>query len=113
MREISLYRRLGRKYRGGWAYLDGEEFVTDAIVLRREGEEIEDEGYCYYRGSATILLADSVPYKIACEAIRDSFRVNNCTHEYDCCGCLSIGVDEITVLDTDFYEVSLSGSRNY
>lgn len=112
--EVDLFRRTSHRYRAGWSYLDSDDHVCGATIIEREGgEEDTEDGYTYYRGRATIILERSVPYSIACDAIRDSFRVNNCRHEHDCCGCLHIGVGDITVLDTDIYEFELHGSRNY
>lgn len=111
---VSLYRRLSHKYRGGWSYMDPEEHISEATLISREGKEIEDEdGYSHYSGSGTIILMNSVPFEIACDAIRDTFRVNNCRHEHDCCGCLAIGVGDVRAIDTDMYEFDLHGSRNY
>lgn len=43
---IHLYRFLTHKYRGGWSYLDQEEFVGTATILESHRDIIwDDSGY--------------------------------------------------------------------
>jgi hypothetical protein len=108
-----LYRRLSRKYRDGWSYLDGEEFVGTATTLDQHSETVWDEGYESFKGSYTVIVSGDAPAAFVCEAIRDTFGGSSCTHDYDCCGCWSSHVYDVKLVEPGIFEFSRSGSRNY
>ena len=52
-------------------------------------------------------------------ALRDSLGGSSCTHEHDCCGCVSVFVDSITFVprykgeDKQSAWIQISRNRNY
>ena len=111
---IHLYRFLTHKHRGGWPYLDQEEFVGTATILESHRDVIWDgSGYERSYETGVIMVSGDAPADQIEQGMRDTMSGSRCTHEYDCCGCWSTGFNSIERIEPGFFAYEITGSRNY
>lgn len=113
----TLSIRKSNKYRAGWGYLDEwEDFGTFEVIARGEDtREPDEDDYCF--AFCTHLIVDvqldqPEPLEKTMQALRDYHSGSSCTHEYDCCGCISTWA-AVQHINENRYHVLVSGSRNY
>ena len=93
--QTTLERRVTHKYRDGWRNLDEWETLGAVTVRRRFGEQLKDDADIDDE-AGTVLL---VEVELALDgeyteddvrrALNSTFSGSDCTHDYDCCGCVS------------------------
>jgi len=93
--EHTLQRRVTHKYRDGWSSMDEWDVLGTARVVRsydeRLAEDDEDDAGTVLLvevklndGDPAVANADTVR-----RALEDTFAGSSCTHDWDCCGCVS------------------------
>jgi hypothetical protein len=92
MNKITLERNLTRKYALGWASCDEWQELGEAKLLPPNNvRQDEKEGTANWTQRLIVShrVADRHLQSEILEAINDTFTSSRCTHEYDCCGCIS------------------------
>ena len=82
---IHLYKRLTHRYRDGWKWQDGHEYVGVAKLLG--GRETENRGIDGYTLINRMVAPSDLRGVDLTEAIQNTLSGSRCQHEYDCCGC--------------------------
>lgn len=110
---IHLERRLTHQYVSSWAHLDrwapvGSARVLPARMVREPGDDPADLG--------DFIMWARMPRgqdpKATARALADYYGRHGCSHERDCCGCLTRRASVRQVGRRDFV-VHLSVGRNY
>jgi hypothetical protein len=110
--KITAQLRVTHRYVDECSHLDkwGKTFTFKLLEGRmtREGKDYTDAGTMAYRaiGSKT---ADQ---KQQAQALRDTFNYHGCTHEHDCCGCIS-RTARVRKVKPGIFSIRVTGSRNY
>jgi len=119
-----IERRLRNTYRAGWSSLDPHEDVGRVMFLEYEHTvSYDDSGYEFAHSSCVVLFTasphfredhgrDPSPAEVE-DALHTTFGGSNCQHDYDCCGCWSSGVVDISRMDDGVWSFDISSSRNY
>lgn len=119
--------RRTHKYRAGWSHLDEYDQIgmwrvirkyNEAVTYDEHGNEEEPDGF--EPGPQVYLVSVSLRPDVPCDAddvkrsLMDTFTHSSCTHEHDCCGCVSSWVESVTQHphDEDLFWVSIQYSRN-
>lgn len=114
MNTITLGRNLTKLYDLGWASCDEWQELGEAKLLPPKNvRQNEEEGTANWTQRVIVprRVADShLPSEIL-EAIRDTLTSSRCTHEHDCCGCISYYATAERIGARE-YLVSLHSSRN-
>lgn len=111
-RIINLRRRVTHRYVGEYQHLDEWQDVGRAKILAPrvvdEGNGLDDAG--------TYLLYARIPAgqdsEQSRQALADHFTRWGCSHEYDCCGCLSTWATVKQITPRTF-SVRVRQTRNY
>lgn len=122
--DYQLSRRVTHHYRDSWSYLDRWEAVGTGKMIAAYRETsadvglIDDEDYCWRPGSVLRIVVTrfkGVTDKDVEHALRATFSGSSCTHEYDCCGCVSDWVRTVVKIDReeDEWLVTIARSANY
>ena len=111
---LDLSLRQTRTYVGAFAHLDDWTSIGSAEVLSRESKLLDEEDMC---DPTEIVLQVAVISDASAEeiktALRDSFTHAGCAHEYDCCGCTSTYVQEVTQAPDGIWQITQRSARNY
>ena len=115
MQTVGLFKRLTRKYRDGWSYLDNSEYLCDAKVtpprLVREPDDYSDGGtYIMHATVPSGARPRDIPSVLT--ALLDAFSGSNCQHEHDCCGC-ALRLAEVRRVARNRYVVKQHITFNY
>lgn len=109
---IHLERRTSHRYVGTYQHLDSWVDVGKAKVLAPR--KVEDGNG--YDEVGTYLLRAIIPAGQDAEqsrrALQDHFTSEGCSHDYDCCGCLSTRAHARQVASRAF-SIRVRYSRNY
>lgn len=110
--KITARLRITNRYVDACRHMDewGDRFTFKLLAGKRvdEGNGFDDLGSARFRviGSKT---ADQDKQAMA---LRQSYSHYGCTHEYDCCGCISTSA-RVTKVKRGVFSMLLSHSRNY
>ena len=113
--EHTLERRMTHKYAAGWASMDEWDVLGTAKVVTRF-EEQGDKDYDAEPG--TVLLCEvqvtdpAVADELVQRALEDTFGGTNCTHDWDCCGCVRT-LAQAKRWDNNTWLVKQTRYRNY
>ena len=112
METVHAYARTSHRYIDEYKHLDGEKFVATvrltAPKMVDEGNGYDDRGrYVQY-----LRVPRNVAKKDLAQALRDTLGYSGCTHDYDCCGCVSRYVS-VTQTAARTMRVTTNVSRNY
>ena len=95
MREYALVMRQTHKYRDGWSSLDVWDVVGTYVVRRRFVEVLPDDADPDAEPGTLLLVETRLNGKQAFtveqvkRALEQTMSVSGCTHDWDCCGCVS------------------------
>ncbi len=114
--EQTLERRVTHKYNSGWRNLDEWETMGTVRVRRGFAELVPDTADDM---PGTVLLVEvelsgevPVDHKTVECALQDTFSGSNCTHDWDCCGCVS-KYAKATQLGDKEWMLLINYTRNY
>jgi len=120
----SLEIRLTHKYKDAYRYLDDSQRIGTVGVLRSVNRHEDSE---YGESGSNLLfvkvlldedLEFPVDYQTVKDALRNHFSYHGCSHEHDCCGCISQSVNRMKLLrvngfsNSQIYAISVSWYRN-
>lgn len=109
---VHVQERLTHRYNDDYAHLDNWRYLGRVKVLG--GREVEpDNGY---DEAGAYLMHAVAPRgldpKAVRQALRDSFTRSGCSHEYDCCGCVS-SYARVRQITPRTFSVLVRSYRNY
>ena len=120
----SLKVRITSKYKDAYRHLDEEQHIGTTETLRSIERHVDEE----HGDSGTNLLFIRITLDQDTEepittddikkAIRNTYGYSGCSHEHDCCGCISQTVNRMKRLringfnDNEVWAVSVSWYRN-
>ena len=109
---INLYERLTHVYNDAWRHLDRSQYVGTVKQLGPTrvipAEGYDDGGQYHFRVVAPTELK-SINLS---QSIRSTLSNSECTHEYDCCGCVRTSA-RVRRLTPREYSIKVSVSYNY
>lgn len=110
--------RITHKYQSGWSHLDKWTTVGTFDVLNRYKPVRDEDASDASDAGSTVLMLNVQPEpdidtETVRQAIRDTFGGSTCTHEYDCCGCVSNYVADLARIDDTRWFVQIRHLRNY
>jgi hypothetical protein len=107
--QITLFKKLTNKYRLGWDYLDAHQFLGYAKMLTPR--LVTDEGIDGRMSITRVIAPAALGSTDLSTHIATSLSYSHCRHEYDCCGCATVGAD-VRRLSRRQYSVRLFTSYN-
>lgn len=73
-------------------------------MIHIDSTRIDKDSYGEYEERVGIFELEGDELKDPTEAIKNEFKLNKCSHEYDCCGCVCrIDVENVTHVKRDYY----------
>lgn len=99
-------------YVGTCSDLDSWTSIGSYDVLTSGSEIVDEEDPCEPTRIYLVVRVHSDHPKIE-QALKSSLASAGCAHEYDCCGCWSHYVHNVTHIHTDLWFVQQHASRNY
>jgi hypothetical protein len=117
MREHALELRRTCSYGDGWSLMDEWDTVGTYVVRRRFVEQLAEDADAYEEPGTVLLVrvkpdAQVTDADTVRRALESTLSGSNCTHEYDCCGCVSTHATA-RLLHTDTWLVQQTHTRNY
>jgi len=112
----TLHIYTSRKYRV--ADMNPSVNVGDYKVIAYGLEYPDDDENIEDRYSETFVLETNLngpfdPDEDFHQVLRDTFWINSCQHEYDCCGCRSRYVSDTRHIKDNIWYVEAHSARNY
>lgn len=111
---IFLEIRETRKYVGTYQHEDRWRVVgTGKVIAQGKTEtdpEDETEGHSVTRFIEVTTESTDAEIK---QALKDTFTMSGCHHEYDCCGCWSSRATKVEKLKDNLWMVVIAASRNF
>lgn len=113
----TLQLRETHKYRAGWSGLDAWAVIGSYTVERRYTEELPDDADQDDLPGTLLMVEVTLNAEQAFtedqvrQALRDSLSASGCTHDWDCCGCISSWATATHVKDKKWH-VSIGYTRN-
>lgn len=110
-------KRITRRFRDGYSYLDDREYIGKIEILDykayEDADECDETTTLVYVGR---IIENNTNEKEFFEALRDHFGGSSCTHDYDCCGCWHYHVRRVQKIhlgSQTLFKAVVGGSRNY
>jgi len=110
---FDLAIRKTHTYVGSHSDLDEWESIGSFEVISSDAHQISDD-ICEPTDITLLIKVDSeAADEDIKKALRGSLTNAGCSHEWDCCGCVSTHVQAITKDAEGLWRVSQHASRNY
>lgn len=117
MAEQVLELRKTHKYNSGWRHMDEWQNIGTMEVLRTYAEQLGEFADAYEEPGTVLLVrvkpdAQVTDADTVRRALESTLSGSNCTHDWDCCGCVSTYATA-RLLHTDTWLVQQTHTRNY
>lgn len=111
---MDLAIRKTHSYVGTYSDLDDWDSIGSFEVVSSTSE-VKDEQDASEPTSITLIAKVDSNAEDAdiTQALKASLSNVGCHHEYDCCGCASTRVDDVSKQDDGFWKITQTATRNY
>jgi hypothetical protein len=112
----SLALRKTHQFVGTWQHEDQWDHMGSVVVQQKISQITDDEDCCdptITNMICEVTLAFGVDRENVRQALRDTFTKQGCSHDWDCCGCVSTSVRRVKHIHGNTFVVSTYSSRNY